>query len=356
MIPILFDSTETLFDTNGVCRLSDSISCLVTEERNGIYECDFEYPVDGAYFDEIRCGRIIACTHEDSVDVQPFDIVGYSRPINGVVKFHATHISYRQKEIVARGSSISTLSAAFDMLKSSASPSNPFKYETDLASSTINMGAADGIPRTVRQLLGGVEGSILDTWGGEYQWDKWTVRLLNNRGNEKDFAIRYGVNMIDYNEDIDYSETYSAVFPFWSSGEDDDRTIVLGGRVDSGMETYSGRNICVPLDLSDKFETAPTASDLRDFASAYMRTKQVNLPKQNISVDFIRLQDSEEFSQYAELLQCKLCDYIPVIFPWYGVQGRYKIVKTVYNVLTDRYESMELGDLSMSLSEALGLN
>ena len=45
-----------------------------------------------------------------------------------------------------------------------------------------------------------------------------------------------------------------------------------------------------------------------------------------------------------------------MIFPDYATSGRFKIVKTTWDVLADRYESMELGDLSVSLADALGIN
>ena len=92
MIPILYESTETAFASNGLGRLRDMISCVVTEERNGIYELDFEYPMTAEDFDQIKIGRIIGVTHDESDDIQPFDIVSHERPIEGVVTFHAVHI------------------------------------------------------------------------------------------------------------------------------------------------------------------------------------------------------------------------------------------------------------------------
>ena len=174
--PILYESNETAFASNGLGRLRDCKSCKVTEERNGIYECDFEYPVDGANFDLIQCGRIIGVTHDDSGDIQPFDIVSYTKPIDGVVKFHAVHVSYRQSGIVAQGSGINSLADAMTMLTSSAQPSNPFTYEADFTS-TAYMASADGTPRSVRQFLGGIDGSILDAYGGEYEFDRFRVIL-----------------------------------------------------------------------------------------------------------------------------------------------------------------------------------
>ena len=100
MIPILYESNETEFVSNGICRLYDAKSVVVTEERNGVYECNFTYPVDGANYEFIQCGRIISVTHDDSGAPQPFDIVSYSKPINGIVEFHAVHVSYRLNYIV----------------------------------------------------------------------------------------------------------------------------------------------------------------------------------------------------------------------------------------------------------------
>lgn len=354
MIPILYEKNETLFADNGLGRLRDCISCTVTEERNGIYECDFEYPVDGAHFDEILCGRIIAVEHDDTNDVQPFDIVSYSKPIDGVVSFHAVHVSYRQSYLTVSGTNINSLASAFTLLQS-AQPSNPFTYWTDKTSAGY-MAAADGVPRSVRQLLGGVEGSILDAYRGEYEWDRFTVKLWSQRGTDRSFTIRYGVNMTDYNDDTDYSGAYTSVIPYWTGSDDSGDVVVKASRVDSGLPSYNGRNDCVPLDLSDKFENKPTTAQLQQMALQMMASQNSNMPSQSISVSFIRLQDSAEYAYLAPLLQCRLCDTIKVEFPRYGMSGTYKIVKTVYNVLLERYEEMELGTLSTTLADALGIS
>lgn len=350
MNPILYDATETGFTSNGLGRLRDCVSCVVTEERNGIYECDFEYPIDGAHFDLIRVGRIIGVTHDDSGDIQPFDIVSYSRPINGVVTFHCTHISYRQSYMTVTGSNINSLADAFTLL-STADPSNPFVYETD-KTSTGYMAAADGIPKSVRQMLGGVEGSILDTYGGEYLFDRWRVVLNAARGKARDFSIRYGINMLNYDEDYDISGTYSSCIPYWTDGTN----TVVGSRVDSGSATLTGRGECVPLDVSSKFEAEPTKAQVEAAALSILESSRPMLPAQNIQVEFVRLQDMSEYEGLDALLKCNLCDTINVVFPSYNATGRFKIVKTVWNVLKGTYDSMELGSLSMSLSEALGIN
>lgn len=352
MIPILYDSNETLFSFNGLGRLRDCISCTVTEERNGIYEVDFEYPITGANFDLIQLGRIIGVTHDESGDVQPFDIVSYSRPIDGVVTFHCTHISYRQSYMTVTGSNINSLADAFDLL-ATAEPNNPFAYETD-KDSLGYLASADGIPKTVRSMLGGVEGSILDAYGGEYEWDRFRVILHSARGYQRNFSIRYGVNMLDYNEEMDSSGTYSSCIPYWTDGT----TTIVGDRQDSGGSTVTGRGECVPLDVSDKFDSSeetPTKAQVEAMGVSVMNAKNPMIPSQNIHVEFVRLQDMG-YEGLENLYDCKLCDTIKVIFPFYNTSGQFKIVKTVWNVLLDRYDEMELGNLSTTLSEALGIS
>lgn len=353
MIPILYESTETEFTSNGICRLRDATSVVVTEERNSIYECDFDYPVDGANFDKIKLGRIVGVEHDDTSDVQPFDIVSYSKPINGVVTFHAVHISYRQSKIVASGTNVVGLDGAFAMFGNGL-PENPFSYWTD-QESTATFPLGDGVPRSVREMLGGTEGSVLDTYGGEYEWDKFTVKLWDERGSTTDFHIRYGVNMTEYNDETDSSESYSAIVPYWIGQDGETQTIVKGGVVSSGT-TVSGRVDCVAIDYSQEFQTAPTVTELEQKAQQTLSSKRPQLARQTIKVGFVRLQDSGEYGELKNLLKCKLCDTIQVDFPRYKMSGRFKIVKTEYDVLAERFTSMELGTLSTTLSEALGIN
>lgn len=350
MIPILYEKDEIYFTSNGLGRLRDVISATVVEERNSIYELDFQYPVTGANYDEITLGRIVGVTTDDTGDFQPFDIVSFEKPIDGVVTFHCVHISYRQSYMTVTGSNINSLADAFTLL-GTAEPSNPFTYWTD-KTSTGYMASADGTPRSVRQMLGGVEGSILDAYGGEYEWDRFTVKLWSARGRQRDFTIRYGVNMLEYDNETDSQGTYSSCVPFWTDGE----TTVVGSRVDSIGSTITGRGECVPLDLSEKFEDAPTTAQLESMALSMMNSNNTYLPTQTIKVSFLRLQDMPEYAGLSNLLQCGLCDTIKVIFPDYGTTGQFKIVKTVWDVLMDRYEEMELGTLSTTLSEALGLD
>ena len=352
MIPILYEKTETAFISNGLCRLRDCISCIVTEERNGIYECDFDYPVDGANYDLIQLGRVIGVTHDETGDIQPFDIVGFTKPIDGVVTFHCTHISYRTNYLTIRSNvSRNSLADVLTHIATYSVPACPFTFWTD-KTSTGYCAALQNIPYTVRQVLGGTEGSILDAYGGEYEFDKWQIKLWSSRGELRDFSIRYGVNMMDYNEECDSSECYSSCRPYWTDGT----SSVIGDKQVSGNIPPSGREQCVPMDLSDKFESKPTKAQVEAAAVTAMSATHPTVPAQSITVSFVRLQDVGEYEGLQNLMQCKLCDTINVIFPDFNSSGQFKIVKTTWDVLKGRYEEMELGELSTSLSEALGLS
>ena len=355
MIPILYEKDETAFVSNGLGRLRDCISCVVTEERNGIYECDFEYPIDGVNYDRIQLGRIIGVEHDESNDVQPFDIVGYSRPINGIVTFHCTHISYRQCALTVSGTNINSLADAFTML-GNAVPTNPFTYWTDKSSSGF-LASADGIPHSVRSVLGGMEGSILDAYSGEYEWDTWTVKLWNSRGELKPFTIRYGVNLTEYSEEVDYSDTYTSCVPYWSGQDDNGNDVIVkGSKQTVSYPSFNGVDRCIPLDVTDKFESKPTQAQVESAGLSYMNSNQTYMPSQNITVDFVRISDTPEYAQFKSLQTCKLCDSINVEFPLYNMTGQFKIVKTEYDVLQERYSKLELGTLSTSLAEALGIS
>ena len=389
MIPILFDTNEVEFTSNGLGRLTDCISCIVTEERNGIYECDFEYPINGRNYDQIKVGRIIGVSHDDATlskrvptlgpitdeaddiltdengqpltvsgerlipeyDIQPFDIVSYTKPIDGIVKFHCTHVSYRLSYVTSVTYNINSLSEAFAIFEAVMPEGYPFSFWTDKISAGY-LGCSSDIPSSIKAKLGGIQGSVLDSYGGEYEWDKWTVKLWSARGRARDFTIRYGLNMLNYNEEFSIEGTFSRCFPYWTDGE----FVYTIGTVDSSGSTVTGRRENVPLDLSDKFETLPSEEDLRQAALAYMTANNTFFPKQTIQVEFVRLQDmGDEYSGYEHLLECNLCGTINVIFPDYETTARYKIVRTVWDVLRNRYESMELGDLSTTLAEALGI-
>lgn len=357
MIPILYDYNETAFTSNGLGRLSDCISCTVKEERNGPFECEFTYPVTGIHFEDITEGRIIAVTHDDSGDVQPFDIYASSKPIDGVVTFYAHHISYRLAEATLEsfGTPVIPQDAAttFALAKYNARGNVPFDLVSDITTTGF---IRQPTPITFRQLLGGVEGSFLDVFGGEYEWDKFTVKLLASRGANNGVRIMYGKNLASFNSDLDYSAAYNAVVGYWhgQDGDTNAETTVTTGLVSSGQTLPNGRTVVVPLDLTDKFNNKPTVAQLTAAAQAYMTANHTWNPAQTIDVDFVQLWQTEEYRDFAPLQKCHLCDSVNVSFGMYGLADMaIKVVAVEWDALAERYTKMTLGGIATSLGESI---
>ena len=357
MIPILFENSANTFTTNGLGRLADATRVIVTEERNGIYELEMDYPVTGSMFSEIQVGRIIVCTHDEEGDLQPFDIYEVSEPIDGIATFYAHHISYRLNEVVVAPFTATTCANAIAGLKTNSIGTNPFTFTTD---KTVTADYAVTVPSTLRGLLGGQEGSLLDVYGtGEYKFDNFSVSLLTNRGSDTSVSIRYGKNLIEFENNLDHSEVYNAVAPYWLGSEYDSGTgestpilVTLPEQYITANHTLpSGRTVIIPLDLSSEFETQPTVSQLRTLATSRLNDSDGWLPSQNITVNFVQLWQTDEYASLAPLQKVKLCDTVLVSVPMYNVRDlRIKVIKVVWNALLDRYDEMELGTPSATFA------
>ena len=347
MIPILFESTETEFSSNGLGRLADCLSCTVTEERNGIYECQLKYPITGAMYPQIREGRIIAVIHDDAHDVQPFDIYGRSAPINGVATFYAHHISYRLSNVILKPVSASTCVAALAAIPSHTYNPCPFTFWTD---KSVTAKWTVQVPSAVRAVLGGQAGSILDVYGtGDFEFDRWAVKLHLDRGADNGVAIRYGVNLTDLTQDVDTSSAYTAIVPYWLGPEGELVTLPEGYVAREDMAV-----VPVPLDLSSEWEEAPTVEQLRDKATARLASSQAWLTQENIRISFVDLAHAGEYGDVAALQRVSLCDRVSVYYGDMDVEAvRAKVIRTVFNVLTEMYDEIELGDPKTTLAQTI---
>lgn len=346
MIPILYEKTETAFTSEGLCRLPDCISCTVREVRNGEYECEFEYPITGEHYADIAEGRIIAASHDETGDLQPFDIYAHSKPINGVVTFNAHHISYRQAGITVKPFTAGSVTAAIQGIKTNSANTNDFTYWTD-KSTAGDFKVTE--PKAARALLCGEEGSLLDVYGtGEYEFDRFNVKLHLHRGTDSGVEIRYGKNLVDIEDSVDYSDSYTGIVPYWYS--DEDGIVNINNWIlRSGNYSYGNRDIIIPMDFSGDFEEKPTAAQLETKATSKLSSSDAWLPSQTIKVDFVQLWQTEEYKEYAPLQRVHLCDTVNVIYPELGVTvSGVKVIETLYNVLLDRYDEMILGDAPQS--------
>lgn len=364
---ILYDHDEEAFTSNGLGALPDAASCTVTEERNGGYEVEMEYPLTGSHFRDIQKRRILYVKPNPYDDPQPFRIYSITKPINGIVTVHAAHLSYDTSGSIVKlfPADAGSASAAMSYLKNFSVPSTPFTFFTNVGKSgTMSVPK----PSSIRSLLGGSDGSILDTFGGEYLFDKWNISLLESRGSNRGVTIRYGKNMTDLEQEENDTDFYTGVYPFWYSESEDGGLVTLSAN--DGIVNAPGNYDFVkimPLDLSSEdfgkettdsegYTTTiekPTEAELLAAAQKYIANNKIGIPKVSLDVSFVMLAQTEEYKDFARLETVKLCDTVTVEFEKLGVKTTAKCIKTVYNVLTDKYDSIELGEPKSSLAETV---
>lgn len=339
MKPVLFAPTATTFTTNGLGKLSDAASCTVKETRNGAFELTLKYPVEGIHYAEIQ-QRSIILAKPNPVDLaQPFRVYRISKPINGLVTVYAYHISYDLTGIPVSPYSAASVQAALAGFSTNAVAANPFTFWSDMTSSgdfTVKS------PASVRSLLP----TMLEVYGGEYKYDKYTVRLYQQRGVNRGVTIRYGKNLTDLKQDENCSNVYTGVYAYYSDGNG---IVETSPKVTPAPGTYDYIRI-LPLDLTAEFKEAPTAEALKAAAEQYMSDHNIGVPEVSLNVSFVQLEQTQEYKDLALLERVELCDTVTVIFERLGVNATAQVTSTVYNVLIDAYDSVTIGNVRKNVA------
>jgi len=347
--PRLYAEDETEFESNGLGPLSDALACTVEENRNGAFELTMDYPVTGVLFDELKHGSIIFAPTNDSGTPQPFRVCEISTPLSGVVTIRAKHISYQLSHVPVSPFTAGSCTAALQGIKSHAAEQCPFDFWTDKESTADFSVEA---PTSARSLLGGVTGSVLDVYGGEYEFDRYTVKLHNARGRDSGVVIAYGKNLVDLNQEESIESTITGVYPYYKD---------TGGNVlelpEKVVSSESAQNFpyprTVPLDCSQVWQEVPTVEQLRAYATSYVKKEGIGVPSVSLKVSFVPLWQTDEYKAIAPAERLNLCDIATVRFEKLGVNARAKVVQTVYDVLAGRYESVTLGEASTNLADTI---
>lgn len=361
MIPALYNKSETTFTHNGVGLLSEAVKATVTEERNGSYELSLQYPITGRLYSEITEGAIIKAKANETSEPQLFRIYKSSKPINGIVTYSAEHISYDLNGIPLLGFSIKNATPQMALTKAIEGAALPCPFTAYSNISTLNS-TEILTPCSVRALLGGQTGSLLDVWGGEYEFDNFTVKLYLHRGKDNGVVIEYGKNLKDLKQESNIAECYTHLMPYAvytvqdESGNSEEKYVYLAEKVIPLTEAEDiGHNKAFIMDFSDRFgdNEEITEEKLRAKATAYAAAADLGTPKVNITVSFVQLWQTEEYKNIAPLERVKLCDTVTVRFSKLGVAATSKVIKTVYNSLQEKYESVTLGDAKSSFANTV---
>lgn len=347
MIPILYDQAETLFDTNGLGILADTIDATVEEEVNGVYELEMKYPVKGILFSEIVRRSIILAKPDPISNPQPFRVYRITKPLNGIVRVYARHIAYDLKGVPVSPFAASGTAASLQGLKNNAVSQCPFEFFTDkTASGTF----AVAVPSAIWSLLGGQRGSVLDVFGGEYQFDRWKVNLLTRRGADRGVSIRYGKNLTSFEQDENCASCCTGIYPYWKDSAGN--LVELPEKIVLAAGDYGYEDIR-PIDFSSDWDAAPTEEQLRERTEKYISDNEIGVPSVSWTVGFAALEQTEEYKGMALLERVLLGDTVHVEFPEMNVSASARAVRVKYKPLLDRYDSITLGKVKSNLADTI---
>nr|DAL96884.1 MAG TPA: tail protein [Caudoviricetes sp.] len=348
MIPVLYPANATTLSTFGLGVLTDTISCEITEERNGVFECLLKYPVSGQHYGLITKECIVKAKPNDTAADQAFRIYRITKPLNGIVTIYGQHISYDLANVPVLPFSTESRSPQL-ILSQILSGDTRFTGWTDYSDAKA---FSVKQPKSVRACLGGTEGSMLSQWHGEFEWDNFTVKFHSHRGQKTGVVIEYGKNLTAWEQDEDNSGVYTALLPYavYTSEGAENETVVTLPEVTLPIVTSEiARSKTLILDFSDQFaeNASITEEALRAKANSYIKANPLGTTIPTVKVSFEPLWKQPEYSALLE--RVNLCDTVTIRHSQLGVSVSAMVIETVYDTLAERYKSISLGQSKSSM-------
>lgn len=367
MKPILFNENETRFDTYGLGEI-DVLDIQVERIRNGNYTIYFEYPANGPLASVLKNGMQIKADAGTRTKNQTFDITRVVKNSGKTIKVYGHHIKHRLEKIVFRNGQAFGGSAytALATLKNVIVGDNNWDVASDITTTGKGIFNISKMP-SVHSALGGVEGSILDIYGGEYEFDNRTIRLHKQLGRTAPTVLEYGRNILSVESDESIEGVYTTVYPFASytpesQGNTDSRSpepvvVEIPEKVvDSKYRPlYTHQKIKV-VDFSSSFKEKeiPTAEKLRKLAVDYMNNNEIGKPNLNVKIEYVDLASTLDSATKQVMEEIELCDIIPVYYPPLGITSNdAKVVRVVYNPVLERNTSVEFGQIGSGIKSAM---
>lgn len=336
MFPILYENIESgiIPQHHGLGVLSDAISCVIEQERNGIYELTMEYAESGIHAEDLALRRIIKAKPNFTDDPQLFRIDRIGKVMNGVFTVYAKHISYDLSGVLISSGTASSASSACLLLQNAATG---YTITTD---KTVTANFKITEPSSVRSWFGGKEGSFLDVFGEtELKYNNFNIQFLLHAGQDRGVTIRYGKNLLELSQEIGDS-VYTHVVAFFKN----DDVMVMGNKVSTGLVLDMEKTLI--LDVSGDYENPPTNQQLTTYTQNYISNNNLTVPSNNIVLDFVQ---SGELSNRVDL-----CDTVTVYYEALGIsRTQVKCIRTKWDCIREKYIETEFGDATGSLADSI---
>lgn len=381
MIPVLYEAKETRFRTFGLGEIADAYEIKVTRERNGNYSLYIKYPLDGVFASVFKEEMKIKSDAGRRTKWQTFEINRVLRNSKDHIEIFARHISMRTQDIALKpfvnGSSIGAESA-LEVWKENLVGDDKFDVKSDILTLGSFNWEIDKIGNA-RGALGGVAGSILDVYGGEYEFDNRTIILRKQMGRKAPTVLEYGRNIVSVEEERLLDGNYTSIYPYvrytpqpkpqeeapgkphvGEHKQPEEQLVTLPEFILDGqyLSLYAQRRIQM-VDLSshfndDKNKKEPTVEEIRKLAQKYLKDNNVGAPKVSIEVDYIDLSQTLDYQDFRVMEEVELCDIVPLYYPKFGITTETeKVVEIVYDVYTDSNHTIKLGTIGQSISKSL---
>lgn len=348
MIPILYKPDAK----TKIGWLAEASDCQCTEERNGVFELEFQYPMLGRYAADLVIDRYVKAKPNATAANQFFHIRKVSKPINGMFTVSCEHISYALSGYpVPTVSSSGNAQVAINAILTAAK--NQLGKDTGFSVATTDITLSSSIALTnvsARAALGGVSGSVLDVYGGEYEFDNHTIKLHKARGKDRGVRIAYGRNMTELKCDIDMDSAYTGIYGYVKNDNVDLHSY-------KAVTNSSGINAKTLIrDFSSDFsggDSKITQSGLDSAVAAYAAANDINSPTVSMTVSFVDLSQSPEYASFSALESVSLCDTVQIYHKDLNINIKAKVIKTVYDVLRERYTSIDLGSPRANFADVI---
>lgn len=371
MKPILYKANETTFETYGLGEI-DATKSLVTRERNGNYTLYIEYPANGPLASVFKNDMRIKSDAGLRTKNQTFFISRIVKDSTGILKIYAKHISHLTETMAIRNNTnvSGTAQVALSIWASNSLGGIRFDVWSDIdLTSKTSWNIADF--KTARDALGGVKGSILDVWGGEYEFDNTVIRLHKQLGRKSPTVLEYGRNILRAEDDQDIEGAYTSVYPYATytpetqgtgdaTGSSQQVTVELPEKYVDGpyVGLYNERRVLI-VDFSSNFKEkeVPTVDKLRKLAKDYAINNRLGLPKINTKIEYVDLSKTLDYKLTQILEEAELCDIVPIYYPEIGLTSEdAKLTTIVYDVLLEQNNSVEVGVIGDGFKSSMTSN
>ena len=350
MIPVIFKPGEKDFTTNGLGRLIDATRCEITEEANGKYELEMDYPAISRFSDYFENGYQIKAKPNDLEEYHIFEIKQtFKDTFTNSIVIYAQSRTYKLGNRQVRLVTVDNRNGAEAMRLIEQNMDEPcdIKLHSDIntASSTIFEA------RNVLNCIAGEQGSLLQYWGGEIKREPFKLSLLRRRGRDNVGTVRYGKDLKGLTIKFDWQSIVTKVLPFaeLQSGADGTSQRIYGDAVKSEyINKYP--DVYAQYVQFTEDQGVKDLSSLNKVAGKYFTTLYPgsDKPKVSIELEIEKLTDSEEAKEFAKMRNYNLFDTFTVYHKFYDIDIQTKVTGIVYDALAEKTIKITAGDIQVA--------